>query len=149
GPRNVACRRLDEAGMQGFVAGHDGYAARFGIVHERELVLSQEGALLAGTDRFRGAGGSQAKCNVAVRFHIHPDVELYRDDDGLLILAGEGMDTWVFSCGAVEPAVEETIFFAAVAGPCRSRQIVLYFAAEELAEVSWRLMRTHGSAARP
>ena len=39
-----ACRRAsgtDGKDTQGFVAGHDGYVARFGIYHERELSLSR------------------------------------------------------------------------------------------------------------
>ncbi len=42
---------------QGFIAGHDGYVARFGLYHERELTLSDGGNVLAGIDRFLLAGG--------------------------------------------------------------------------------------------
>ncbi len=150
GPRKVERRRTDTPDTQAFAASHDGYVQRFGLLHERELALSQDGALLEGLDRFQAANGYSAgqPCAVAVRFHIHPDIELYRDDQGLLILAGEGTDTWVFSCDDVEPVVEESIFFAAVAGPCRSRQIVLHFSAPELPEVRWQFLRTHSIAER-
>src|SRR5690606_30293033 len=77
GPRNVPCRRLDGDGRQGFVASHDGYAQRFGIVHEREMTLSVRGDLLAGCDRFLPAAGRTIRDNgadrVAIRFHLHPD----------------------------------------------------------------------------
>ncbi|WP_309082701.1 heparinase II/III family protein [Chelativorans sp.] len=150
GPRKVECRRVDSAGVQAFVARHDGYVSRFGIVHERELALMQEGTIVRGLDRFLAPGGAPPERSVAiaVRFHIHPDIELYRDEHGLLILAGDATDTWVFSCSDVEPVVEESIFFAAIAGPCRSRQIVLHFNAAERHEVRWQLARTHSILTR-
>lgn len=145
GPRKVECRRVDLPGKLGFVASHDGYVPRFGLVHERELVLMQDGTILRGADRFFRPGGEPADqpVAVAVRFHLHPDIELYRDDEGLLILSGNATDTWVFSADGVVPVVEESIFFAAIAGPCRSRQIVLHFKARELQEVQWQLIRTN------
>jgi uncharacterized heparinase superfamily protein len=146
----VECRRIDGTGSQGFVASHDGYLSRFGLIHERELSISQEGTMVRGADRFLrpGGGAPEQAAMVAVRFHLHPDIELYRDDGGLLILAGDATDTWVFSCRGADPVVEESIFFAALAGPCRSRQIVLHFDARELPEVRWQLVRTHSILSR-
>jgi uncharacterized heparinase superfamily protein len=144
GPRHVPCRRLDDDGRQGFVARHDGYAQRFGILHERELVLSAGGNLLTGRDRFPAAGGGPirdgGRDHVAVRFHLHPDVSLFRNPRGHLVLTAEGSDTWVFSAD-IEPQVEESIYFAGLAGPRRTRQIVLAFKASEIAEVHWQLLR--------
>ncbi|WP_173934060.1 heparinase II/III family protein [Chelativorans sp. Marseille-P2723] len=148
GPRQVECRREDAADAQGFVASHDGYVTRFGLIHERKLTLTQGGALLQGVDRFIQPPDSPPArpASAAIRFHIHPDIQVYRDDAGMLILAGDVTDTWVFSCSGVEPVVEESIFFAAVAGPCRSRQIVLHFRTSDRAEVNWQLSRTHSFA---
>ncbi|MCT8988751.1 heparinase II/III family protein [Chelativorans sp. SCAU2101] len=144
GPRKVTCERIDSTGKLGFVASHDGYVPRFGIVHERELVLMQEGTMVRGTDRFRRPDGRRPNgAAIAVRFHLHPDIDLYRDNEGLLILSGDATDTWVFTCREVQPVVEESIFFAAVAGPCRSRQIVLHLDAADLQEIHWQLVRTH------
>jgi len=150
GPRKVSCRRIDTDRTLGFVASHDGYVSRFGLVHERELALMHEGTVVRGSDRFfrpDGAGLERA-VTVAVRFHLHPDINLYRDENGLLILAGEATDTWVFSCKGVEPVVEESIFFATIAGACRSRQIVLHFKANEMQEAHWQLVRTHSILSR-
>jgi uncharacterized heparinase superfamily protein len=144
GPRRVPCERLDESGRQGFVARHDGYAQRFGILHERELVLSAGGNLLSGRDRFAPAGGgpirNHGRDHVAVRFHLHPDIRLFRNHQGHLVLTVEGGDSWVFSA-EIEPQVEESIYFAGLAGPKRARQIVLAFKASEVSEVHWQLAR--------
>ena len=144
GPRHVPCRRLEEPGSQGFVASHDGYANRFGIVHERELVLSAGGNLLSGRDRFLGADGGRigdaGRDLVAVRFHLHPDVSLFRDEQGHLVLAAEGADVWTFSSD-IEPQVEESIYFAGLTGPRRTCQIVLAFKASQIGEVHWQMAR--------
>ena len=146
GPHHVPCERLDSDGMQGFVASHDGYVARFGLFHERELTLSDGGNLVEGTDRFFRPGGAPAKKNgpdlVTVRFHVHPDIQVYRDKKGRLMLAAGGADSWAFTCDAVTPTIEESIFFAGLAGPRRTSQIVLSFNASEMSEVGWRLTRT-------
>ncbi|WP_379065490.1 heparinase II/III family protein [Mesorhizobium sp. UC22_110] len=155
GPRKVSSERLDDSGRQGFIARHDGYAQRFGILHEREVVLSTNGNVLTGRDRFLQAGNgairNYGRDTVAVRFHIHPDASLFRDEHDRLVLAAEGGDIWVFTSPQVQPEVEESIFFAGIVGPRRSRQIVLHFQASTLAEVHWQFVRTGtaGFAPRP
>ncbi len=146
GPREVPCERLDAEGMQGFVASHDGYVARFGLYHERELRLSEGGNLLSGIDRVFRAGGEPARDNgrdhVALRFHVHPDTQVYRDGQGRLVLAAGGADSWAFSCTAVTPTLEELIFFAGLGGPRRTSQIVVAYQASAFPEIAWQLERT-------
>lgn len=142
GPRRTPCERTDADGRQGFIASHDGYLSRFGIVHERQMALSGAGSLIEGVDRFfveRAVSGGAAQ--VALRFHLHPDVELSANGDGDLVLSSARGGRWRFASPAVAPSVEDSIFFAGFAGPRRSRQIVLSFRTPELAEVPWRLLR--------
>lgn len=152
GPRHVPCERTDTRGTQGFIASHDGYVSRFGLYHERELDLSAGGNILSGLDRFLRAGGVAAKNNgrdfVTVRFHLYPDIKLYQDEQDRLVLTAPHADSWVFSCNEVTPEVEESIYFAGLGGPRRSRQIVLAFKASEIPEVHWQLTRT-GNAGHP
>jgi uncharacterized heparinase superfamily protein len=145
GPARVECRRIDDDGHQGFVASHDGYVGRFDIVHERELVLTPDGDLLSGRDRFLRADGGPPRENgrdsISIRFHVHPDTELLRDSRDRLVLTAADADTWLFECEEAAGEVEESIFFAALGGPRRSRQIVLTFNASELPEVHWQFVR--------
>lgn len=147
GPRNVPCRRTDAPGRQGFVARHDGYLSRFGLLHERELTLEDGGTLLSGVDRFLRPGGEapsdEAGDLVAIRFHLHPGTELYRDQDERLVLTTASADAWTLVCDAVAPAVEESIFFAGLGGPRRSRQIVLAYRASDHPELHWQFSRTN------
>ena len=146
GPRHVPSQRTDADGTQGFVASHDGYVSRFGLFHERELTLSDGGNLLEGVDRFFRAGGETARSNgrdlVTLRFHIHPETQIYRDGQGRLVLAAGGADSWAFSCDAVPANIEESIFFAGLGGPRRTSQITLSFKASEIPEIAWQLTRT-------
>ena len=147
GPRHVPCRRTDQPGAQGFIASHDGYVARFSLYHERELSLSSGGNVLAGVDRFLRSGGAAARNNgrdsVTIRFHLHPDVELFQDEEDRLVLSAPNADRWVISCDEVAPVIEESIYFAGLGGPRRSRQIVLAFKASDFQEIHWQLTRTH------
>lgn len=146
GPRKVPVSRTDSANSQGFVASHDGYLSRFGLYHERELTLSAEGSILEGSDRFFRSGGGRAADDgrdlVSIRFHMHPSIGLFRDREDRMVLKGAASDLWVFTCREVEPVVEDSIFFADLAGPQKSRQIVLSFKASDIPEVSWRFTRT-------
>lgn len=144
GPRKTPCERSDGEGHRAFTASHDGYAARFGIIHERNLVLRENGHILDGTDRFHRPNGEPPTAKndaVALRFHIHPDIGVWQDEHGQVILAAPAGDNWIFTTGGARPTVEDSIFFAGIAGPERTRQIVLFFNASELPEVRWRFTR--------
>ncbi|RUX04334.1 heparinase, partial [Mesorhizobium sp. M8A.F.Ca.ET.059.01.1.1] len=67
---------------------------------------------------------------------------LLQDEQERLILTADQADIWVFTSSEVMPEVEESIYFAGLGGPRRSRQIVLAFRASEIAEVHWQLTRT-------
>jgi uncharacterized heparinase superfamily protein len=56
------------------------------------------------------------------------------------VLSADGGDSWTFSA-EIEPQVEESIHFAGLAGPRRTRQVVLAFRASEIGEVRWQLAR--------
>ncbi|MDT6939476.1 heparinase II/III family protein [Brucella pseudogrignonensis] len=145
GPTRVQRDRVEDQGRQGFVANHDGYVRLFGIFHERRVVLSHNGSVIQGADRFYRGDAKALKANgrdnVAVRFHIHPSVEISFDENGLINLSAPHDDTWAFSCFEVAPQLEDSIFFAGFRGPVTSKQIVLSFPAHELPEVNWQFSR--------
>ncbi len=145
GPQHVDCERRDGPDRHGFLARHDGYAQRFGLVHERELILMSGGGTLVGRDSFLRSDGSPPRDDgqdlVTIRFHIHPDINLFTDSGGHFVLASDNGDAWMFSCTDVAPQVEESIYFAGIAGPRISRQFLLSFHASALPEVRWRLKR--------
>ncbi len=80
---------------------------------------------------------------MTIRLHLHPDVELFQDEEDRLVLSAPNADRWVMSCEELGPSIEESIYFAGLGGPRRSRQITLSFKASEVQEVHWQLTRTH------
>jgi uncharacterized heparinase superfamily protein len=144
GPTKVSCTRADTEEAHSFVASHDGYFARFGLYHERAMELSLGGSRLIGIDRIYRTSGEAARAadrdTVAVRFHLHPDIELAVDGDYLLLTARDGV-RWRFGSLDAAPVVEESIFFAGLSGPRRSRQIVLSAVAAEMPALRWRFER--------
>ncbi|MFC5387295.1 heparinase II/III family protein [Aquamicrobium segne] len=145
GPRHVYCERRDGPDRHGFVARHDGYLPRFGLLHEREMILLDRGQTLAGRDSFLHENGSPAsndrQNHVTIRFHLHPDIGLFTDSGGHLVLSADNGDAWMFSCSDLAPQVEESIYFSGIAGPRLSRQFVLSFDAGALSEVHWKFKR--------
>ncbi|HWT64386.1 MAG TPA: heparinase II/III family protein [Ochrobactrum sp.] len=145
GPTKVQRDRVEDMGRQGFVASHDGYVRLFGIFHERRVVLSHNGSVIQGADRFYRGDAKALKANgrdnIAMRFHIHPSVDISFDENGLIILSAPHDDTWAFSCFEVAPQLEDSIFFAGFRGPVTSKQIVLSFPASDLPEVNWQFSR--------
>lgn len=145
GPQHVPCRRMDSSGIQAFVARHDGYVARFALYHEREMSLSASGAMIEGIDRIFRKGGEIAKPNgrdlVVVRFHLHPEISLFQNRRNDLVLGAPNADRWEFSCEEIAADVEESLFFAGLGGPRKSRQLVLSFKASEHPEIHWRFVR--------
>ncbi len=148
--RKVRCKRFDSSGIQGMVASHDGYARRYGIIHERELMLAGAGDILEGTDRFYSVRSNMTRPGpgmaVQIRFHLHPDIGVYRNEHDQLVLKGHETDIWTFDVEGVAPIVEESMFFASIGGPRRSRQLVVEIDPSVLPEVAWRFTRSERAA---
>src|ERR1700692_3426646 len=102
GPSKVAVTREDRRDAIVLRAAHDGYANRYGIVHERTLILAADGSRLEGEDLFFAADGNSqvttAHDEFAVRFHLHPSVKATRLGDGHgVMLMTPNKEVWTFS----------------------------------------------------
>lgn len=146
GPTDVPVERDEEQGAPIVAASHDGYVARFGLIHERRLKLSPSGHRLDGIDHFRPIGGGRVsigagKSSFAVRFHLHPSVsaQLLDEPGHVLLTLGDG-ESWQFAADHVAE-LEESIFFSETHGNRRSTQIVLNGIAQTRDTASWWLQR--------
>jgi uncharacterized heparinase superfamily protein len=142
GPENVTVSRDSENGETVLRAAHDGYAERFGILHERFVALSEDGNRLDGEDVFLPATGNalleDAEDHFAVRFHLHPAIRANRLTDGhgaVLLLPNK--DVWNLNAHEDVVAVEESVYLAGQDGPRRTMQIVIYGRAREVHRVHW------------
>jgi uncharacterized heparinase superfamily protein len=135
GPRLVGGAQRVEAERQESEAGlwlelnHDGWAARFGVIHERRLFLDPRHDELRGEDRFepvREAPPASRRAPVfAVRFHLPPEVQvsLARDKRSVL-LRGPSNRGWWFRNDAPDVLLETSTSFEDRL-PRRGAQIVL------------------------
>ena len=140
GPAVVTAERgEDEAGAHLFLS-HDGYAARFGLVHHRELVLARDGGRLEGRDRLEASGKRASAAPYVVRFHLHPSVKAHANDEGSAVrLDAPDGESWLLEAD-VPAIVEPSILFAASGGPRATLQVRLAADAGR-PEVRWTLQR--------
>lgn len=147
GPTNVDVNRRVEGDATVITARHNGYAGRFGIVHERRLSLSDAGDLLEGVDSFFTPSGQpvrrSGKDSFAIRFHLHPSVRVSRSETsrGVSMELPDG-ERWEFETDSLEPVVEESILFGESRGSSDTDQIVVYGRVQQNQSVSWQLHRT-------
>ncbi len=146
GPKNVRVSRGERDGAQLVRASHDGYASRFGLVHQRSWRLSPDGARLDGEDVIFTTEGDavhpDAPDRFEIRFHLHPSIRASRRTDGSsVLLALPGKESWLFSAPNMEVEVEESVFLSATDGPRRTSQIVISDEVRVLPRVVWTFIR--------
>jgi uncharacterized heparinase superfamily protein len=147
GPSQVAVRREDRDDALVLRATHDGYAKRFGILHERTLVLAADGTRLEGEDAFFSADGRHALHATgdlyAVRFHVHPTVKATRlsDGHGAMLMAPD-KEVWTFTAHGGRVELEDSVYLAGAEGPRRTAQLVIYGRAGDNPRVSWSLQQS-------
>jgi uncharacterized heparinase superfamily protein len=82
----VERRQLGKGGQDAtrVEASHDGYAARFGLTHQRTLILRADGSELIGQDLLLPVSrkGKRGKIGFAIRFHLGRGVESHLSEDG-------------------------------------------------------------------
>jgi uncharacterized heparinase superfamily protein len=160
-------RRHEAPGALWLELAHDGWAARFGLRHERRLYLDAESGELRGEDRLTPLAGDRGPTGLhgnpvpprfasdpqrgsigrrfapfVVRFHLHPQVSaLIARDQKSVLLKAEGQETgWWLRNDALEVALEPSAYHQD--GQARhGQQIVLRGQArlDAGARVRWKL----------
>ena len=150
-PTEIHVDRAERGGADVLRASHDGYARRFGVIHQRSWRLSPDGAQIDGEDLFRVPQGEEFPAerpgSYAIRFHLHPLVQpaLANDDHTVILHLPDG-ERWTFSAPGSVVGIEESIMFAAGSGPRRTEQLVITGTAREMPRVAWVFMRAKGRA---
>nr|WP_210302680.1 heparinase II/III family protein [Bartonella callosciuri] len=149
GPTEVKVHRIETSEKTGFIASHNGYMQPFNLVHERGLILATNGEMIEGFDRFftpnkefskRNKTAQSEQNNVAVRFHLHPQVKINYDGKRVCLAVGDGQ-VWYFISPDADICLEDSIDFTTLTGPQRTQQIVLYFRPALQEKVRWRFIR--------
>lgn len=150
GPSNVESYREAVPDGDVLTASHDGYLSRFGVIHRRVLMVSQEGTRLEGEDSLSPAPGGRIKgseADFALRFHLHPSVKASRLSDARgVMLVLPNRDVWTFEAMDDKVDLEDSVFLAGNDGPRRTSQIVIRQDARQAGTIRWSFVRSSTSA---
>ncbi len=146
GVANVPVERSEDNDSSMVQALHDGYVKRFGLVHQRRLVLGNDGKELRGTDTLTPNGRKKIGESVplAIRFHLAPGVEATATADGMgAILRSKGAPAWHFRCRGAMVALEESVAVGGKGELLATSQIVLVGEISALGgSIAWQLRRS-------
>jgi uncharacterized heparinase superfamily protein len=150
GPVTVgAFREVTDRGVL-LTTSHDGYARQFGVVHQRVLMLSEDGTRLDGEDTLLNASNSSRgrADDYVVRFHLHPSVKANRLSDARgVILVLPNREVWTFEALDDKVELEDSVFLAGSDGPRRTTQIVIRQSRKNAPSIRWNFVRSSSSAA--
>lgn len=150
GPGNVESYREAVTDADVLTTSHDGYLSRFGVIHRRVLMISQDGTRLEGEDSLSPAPGGRLKghdADFALRFHLHPSVKASRLSDARgVMLVLPNRDVWTFEAVDDKVELEDSVFLAGNDGPRRTSQIVIRQDARQASTIRWSFVRSSTSA---
>jgi uncharacterized heparinase superfamily protein len=150
GPTNVESYREPVASGVLLTTSHDGYLARFGVVHRRVLMAAHDGARLDGEDTVSPAPGARIRgteTDYALRFHLHPSVKASRLSDARgVMLVLPNRDVWTFEALDDKVELEDSVFLAGNDGPRRTAQIVVRQDSRQASNIRWSFIRSTTSA---
>lgn len=110
---------------------HNGYLKRFGVKHERTLLLSNDGLQLKGSDKLFGPKLKKLDGkDIILRFHLHPGVAALKAPDGRVTLETKGGRTWIFDLDGGDAEIEDSLYLSRPDHPTPTRQIVVRVARE-------------------
>ena len=141
GPKQVPIEMTHGLDAISFNGAHDGYVAKYGLTHVRELQLSLDGRELSGEDlliaieerhkkTFDRAleAGKLEGIYTQIKFHLHPEVDANLDLVGNAVsIALKSGEVWVFRHdGVAELSVEPSVYLErGRLQPRATKQIVL------------------------
>lgn len=142
-PKKVSVDRDDKIDMVLVDASHDGYVPLNGITHRRRLYYADSGNDLRGEDTLTCTTGMNKAHNIAVRFHLHPKVNVSLVKDGEeAILSLPGGTGWKFTASGAPLAIEESIYMGEGIRPRKTKQLVITSLMDiETLQIKWALQR--------
>ena len=146
GVADVTSDRSEDNDSSRIEASHDGYLKGFGLLHQRTLILGNDGKELRGLDRLIAKGRRKIRdaAPYAVRFHLAPGVEATITADGMgAILRSPGAPPWNFRCRGAMLTLEESLVLDGTGAPRQAVQLVVVGEVAGLGgEIAWQLRRS-------
>lgn len=161
-PSEVKLQVANDVSGQYLLARHDGYAAEYGLTHERRVFLSPDGREFRGEDnaksvsreqqtRFRRTtGGTEAgHLPFTLHFHLHPDVKASLDMGGQAVsLRLKSDEVWIFRQSGGALALESAVYLDQQhLMPRPTQQIIVTGNVQNYeGKVTWALVRAQDGA---
>lgn len=142
-PKNVISTREEHDGIALLELCHDGYGSVNGITHRRRFFMTDQGHDVRGEESFNCGVGLGKPAEIAVRFHLHPKVQvsLIREGQEALLRLGGGAG-WRFIHGAGGLALENSIYLGEGSQLRKTKQLVVYGRMDsDYACLKWALRR--------
>jgi len=150
-------RKLEPGKGTHLEASHGGYLHRYGLIHHRQVLVSEDGNTISGEDRvFRPRDvqkvSGPVSLNCALRFHLHPKVRasFARDKFQMLLILPDGTG-WRFHCPTGQIELQPSVYLAAGAPPQRTQQLVVQHSMNTQADITdpqnliqWSIERVQG-----
>ncbi|MGP1283402.1 MAG: heparinase II/III family protein [Parasphingopyxis sp.] len=123
----VELNRRERNGIVRLEASHDGYVQRFGLVHKRQLGLSEDGDELRGEDVLLPGGRHKSDgAAFAIRFHLGAGVDVSPTADNMgALLRVEGGPAWHFRCRGTGLMIDDSVWVDEKSRLCETKQLVL------------------------
>lgn len=93
------------------IVGHDGYQARFKILHERQITLFKNKSHIEGIDNLNCKNLENKNLTFSVRFHIHPDIRITKTMGNDILLSSTNGEGWIFRSPQIPTKIEKNLYF--------------------------------------
>ena len=125
-PKTVTVDRDEQNGFCIIDASHDGYVPVNGITHRRRFYLADNGHDLRGEDNLSSSIDITAAHDLAMRFHLHPNVmvSLVQGGQEALLRLSNGTG-WRFTITGGELELENSVYLGEGVRPRKTKQLVI------------------------
>ena len=125
-PKKIVVDRDDQKHKILIDACHDGYVPVNGITHRRRFYMADKGHDFRGEDNLTCATGLAAPHDIAIRFHLHPNVKVSLIKEGtealLRLKNGTG---WRFTIVGGSLDLENSVYLGSGIRPRKTKQLVI------------------------
>jgi uncharacterized heparinase superfamily protein len=93
GPSSISAHRLEENDQYLLEGQHGGWRVRHGLIYRRRLYIGKDGARIIGEESLsrpmsETTPAAQSAVPYAIRFHLHPGVQVVPGEDGRTVFLG-------------------------------------------------------------
>ena len=146
GVTDVVIDRYEDNDSSRVTASHDGYVRSFGLLHQRSVVLGNDGKEVRGNDHLiaRGRKKIREAAPFALRFHLAPGIEATATADGMgAILRPAGAPPWNFRCRGAMLSIEESLHISGAGEVRPTLQLAVVGEVSALGgQVAWQFRRS-------